>query len=215
MGQIQALLIAEWEVVKSAPFAFVAALVVIGFGIWKVVQWQHSNRHDDSRSRLELAETKVRDYEAKLAGASPDEARARIDQLEHRIDALKPRTVSADQRQRITAIVAPGGARIISIAVDGATPDGNNFARGLGAAFTSAGWLVQNAMVMGLGNPPASGVGLQVIDPAAFTPDEGVVVQALREAGIEFDLMPGAPERPMPGHPSPVARITITNRLLD
>ena len=71
----------EMRVLLDAPLLFFAALAVTSTFIWRVFEWRYAAKND----LIEL-------YKAKLDGATPEEARARIEKLE----ATIKRTVGSE-----------------------------------------------------------------------------------------------------------------------
>lgn len=130
--QIIKLLAAEMGVIMQAPLIFGGALIVITFIIWRVIGWRHAPKDD-----------LIALYKARLDGASPDEARARIDKLEATIKRtvgaewhpLTPSEISALSRE-----LASIGKRSVFIMHKNAL--GKDLAKSLAAAFESAGWQV-------------------------------------------------------------------------
>lgn len=208
----------------NAPVPFLAAMAAGWFVLRWYLKGQYETRISNAESTIALRNAQLQDYKDKLSGATPDEAKARMDALESRLDhmgpqiaALAPRRVGPEQRQMIvTALDAFRGCAIV-IAADGASPDASQLSKGLTAAFNSAAWHVQSAMVMGIANPPPSGVGFLVENPSHLTPQQNSVVEALRAAGLDFDLQASAPQQhhELLGKPSPIGEILLTTRLHD
>ncbi|MCW2388647.1 hypothetical protein M2333_001693 [Sphingobium sp. B11D3B] len=206
-----------WEqitTVIAVPIPFFAAILFVGWLIWLFVRREYSTRLENAASNLELANARLADYERKLAGASPDEAKARIDNLEAKLEHLMPRRVSAEQRERIRQALR-GTTGTISIGSDMACADAPAFNSGLTAAFRNAGWETMNPSFMGLANPPASGVGVRCLDCHNPTLKEVSVMNALTEARIEFDVQPGRDLERVNGRQEIEAEIVITPRVMD
>lgn len=203
----------------SAPVPFFAAVMFAGFIIWKIVQREYSNRLADAASKLELSAARVTDYERKLSGASPDEAKAQIELLEKRIDdlspqinALAPRTFTAEQRETASRFAAPYRDGYLRIAADGSSHDAANLGRGIAAAFQGGGWRVDMVMMLGIGEPPQSGVAVMVWNPNSLAPVENVVTDALKWSGVEFNLRVREGRRPRDGEREPDVEVLITSR---
>lgn len=62
--------------------------LVVGFAAGR---FMFSERIATLKSRIEARDEKISDYDQKLEGASPDEARKRIEALELQVKALSPR----------------------------------------------------------------------------------------------------------------------------
>jgi hypothetical protein len=80
----------EMRVIADARVVFSTALLVAIGAVWWVMDWRYSGviSHRESEIRLLNA------YKDKLGGASPDQARARIDALEATVKKLEPRPSS-------------------------------------------------------------------------------------------------------------------------
>lgn len=69
--QIIKYVVGEMRVIAQAPVTFFAAVGVMSVVIWKLLSWRHAPKDD----LISL-------YKARLDGATPDEAKARIETLE-------------------------------------------------------------------------------------------------------------------------------------
>lgn len=199
--------------VWNAPVPFIAVVLLASFIIWKIVQREYSNRLADAASRLDLSHARVQDYERQLSGASPVQAREQIERLETRLNELEPRRVTAEQREKMRAVLTAVQGRI-SIGSDMACTDASQFRASISAAFRDAGWAFTNPSFMGLGNPPMSGLGLRVPDPDNMRPTDQAVAQGLRAAGLVFDIQRSHP-RSAHGGDEPDIEIVITPRVMD
>lgn len=215
MGDVISILKANWSVIAQAPWVFVI-LTTLVFGVaWAVINHLKANRIETLEARLKLRDDEISDYKRKLSGATPDEAKARIDSLEGRLNQLMPRRITAEQREQICAALssAPGNAEIGS---DMACADAPAVSAGLTSAFQAAGWEVSRPSFMGLAVPPMSGLGLRVADPANLSEKESAVIKALRIAGLSVDVQPGKSIRHMHDQrPSADIELVITPRILD
>ena len=207
----------QFLTVLSAPVPFLLVVGTVAFAIWKFLTHYYEGRISAKDDLLALRQAQIDDYKNKLDGATPDAAKARIDALEERIEQLGPRRLSADQRQVMAAILDPFKGSAVQIVTDGASADAAQLSHGLSATFRSAGWITSGGMVIGLGNPPLSGIALIVPDPLALSPEQRAIEGALRAANLEFDLQRGGQPPPSPNdnEPEPIAEILLTNRLQD
>src|SRR5262245_43407733 len=74
----------EVRLIAKAPAVFGAALLLLGAIIWAALRWRYSGiiRHRNGIIAL---------YKARLDGATPDQARAKMDSLEGQVQPQKPR----------------------------------------------------------------------------------------------------------------------------
>jgi hypothetical protein len=136
------------------------------------------------------------EYKDKLGGASPDEAKRRIDRLEAEINALKPRKLTDDQKVKLQALLF-GLSGSVSIASELSVGDARVLAKDLIDAFHAAGWYTENPGVIGPANPPPSGIAIRVNDPNHLGPKHIVILNAMRSIGLRFDLQLGNLARPL------------------
>ena len=176
-------LLPQLTALKSVWGPFLIAAVIVGVLVYKFLDHQFRNRLDSKDSLLTLKDAQLADYMAKLSGATPDEARARIDALEERVARISPRRLKPDQRATLVKQLTGLDASINIVSDAAANVSG--FVKDLQEAFSAAGWQVnRGGMVVGIANPPPSGLHL------AFTQENQKfgerVEQAFRTAGIGF-----------------------------
>ncbi len=177
----------EYRAVARAPVAFATVLVAAGL-ISCAAIWSY-------RGEANLLRQRLAEYREKLHGASADEAKAALDALADEVSALQaqlqPRRVNSQQRQIITekSKVPSGAQYAVTIVYEGGCWDCPQYAADLDDAFRSIpGWLVNHRVMMGLRERPPQGLAVVVGDPARPSPQESLVLQALRAAGIGFDV---------------------------
>src|SRR5262249_60686968 len=81
----------EMRVIADARLVFATALLVAGMAIYWVMDWRYVAILSNRDSEIALLKSQRDDYKDKLGGASPDQARARIDALESRLAQLEPK----------------------------------------------------------------------------------------------------------------------------
>ncbi|UYO46993.1 hypothetical protein KQX64_12945 [Rhodopseudomonas palustris] len=178
--------------------------------VYFVVAGQLNGQIAVLKERLSLAEAQRDDYKTKLSGASPDEARARLDKLEALLASVLPRKLTPDQLATMSKIIGPivGSVRINN---DASSSDGAAFANAFRTFFAGQGWHVQAGIVMGPGLVSKSGVGISLVNGQSPTPAEAALLKALSAAGILFDIFPNAAIQ----HPNsePMTEILISSPL--
>ena len=187
----------QFGTVAHAPVPFLAALIVSWIVIGWLARWRFRNRIDNLQSLTNLREAQLQDYKDKMNGASPDQAKARMDALESRlfevlsqVASLAPRTLTDRQRRAALAVLDRFRGSRIKILSDAAAPDVKRLADALTATFNGAAWHVETGIVLEIANPPPTGVALLVPDPVRLTPPQQSIAEALRDAGLAFDLTP-------------------------
>jgi hypothetical protein len=186
----------EWETISKAPVTFIIGLLVLA-----VVAYQAARYH--LKERLQLRDDQIADYKNKLSGATPDEAKARIDRLEARVTQMEPRSLTDEQLASIARSLA-GSSNAIDIALDMSVPEGKTISRQLTRIFQEAGWTIRNPSVLGVLHA-VTGLFVGVKQTNSLTPPERRVVAALQASGIKFDL------RPQPPAPGADVQICITS----
>ena len=105
----------QFVTVWNAPVPFLAALLLMGWVIWKIVSREYETRLANAASRLELADARLADYERK-AGASPDEAGAKIAALERQVAKLAESPREVDGIYQHNRLRGEGKGAIINLA---------------------------------------------------------------------------------------------------
>jgi hypothetical protein len=188
-------LLEQWAVVTAAPIPFAVAVVIAAGLIWLAVGWSYSAVLSSKNAQIELQDRQLSDYKQKLDGATPDQAKARIDaleaSLEARLAAVEPRRLTATQRAAMIARLSPPAGTTPAITIVGeASGDGPQYAADFVSVFHSVGgWKVGEGTAMGIGNRPATGIALQVTN--MNSPEASSVANALRAANIDFDVRQG------------------------
>ncbi len=206
-------LIVEWRVIARSPSDSVVCRFLLGMVlVYGACRWRYRARIASLRSRLEQQSDRVAEYERKLQVASPDEAESLVEALERKIEMLRPRRVTAEQRRTIIEEVSAGAGRNISIVADATSPDAVSLAHSLANVFLCAGWKSMTTTRVGIDAAPVSGIGLKVRDRQVLSHPERLVYAGLRASGIEFD----AQQRLCAAPPEYIvdAEIVITDRSL-
>jgi hypothetical protein len=201
MSQWMQDLTAGWPMIRAnLPTFFALAVLMFGAilgGVWWLMDWRYSSIISgrdaiiaNKDSEIALFKGQRDDYKDKLSGATPDQAKARIDALEARFAAVEPRRLTAEQRAALMARLSPpaGAVPTVSIVAE-ATADSPQLAADFASVFRSAGgWTIVEPIAMGIGNRPPSGIAISVPDLNHPTVAVATVASALKAAKIEFDL---------------------------
>lgn len=176
---VQELLEANWALMKSNPAAF---LVTFALG-WVVARFMYIERIKFLKDRLDYPEDK-------MGGTSPDELRAKIRDLETRLDELRdPRLFTASQLS-VLENQLQGTQGSIMIRRDMMETSAVGPHSQMTRLFRKIGWSVRSAMVLGDDQPPVG--GLAII--SRFREVESPLVAQLRRAfdaaGITYEYRP-------------------------
>ena len=199
-----------WVVIAGAPVQFIGSVISLGTIAYLASRWRykatidgHKAAIDGHKSTIEHLTERLRgkddqlsDLKEKVGTDSPSEIKMRIDGLEVQLARLAPRRLSEDVINRIvdSLRVSPGA---VSIANDSAVADAQALAVDLARAFSNAGWAVERPFVLGISRPPPTGIGVLIAEPSSPTPKQGVIIDALRNVGIAFDLQRDSQKHPM------------------
>jgi hypothetical protein len=166
MDQLIKYVVGEMRVIADAPVVFIAALLVIGGSIWWAMRWRYSGIIESKDAVITL-------YKERLNGATPDQARAKIDSLEGQITSLKSREwpkLTPSATAEFEAALKSAGVQTISIFPQ--DRDSIFLARDLVEALTRIGWKAardtsMNGVPDGLSVWPDNDLGRTIRDTLA------------------------------------------------
>jgi hypothetical protein len=216
-------ILAQVAVVTSAPLPFFVAVLIAAGLIWLAMDWRYNaiitGREGiiaNKDSEITLLKGQRDDYKDKLSGATPDQAKARIDDLEGRLARLEPRRLTPAQRENLAMRlrVPTGSNYLIAISRDMACSDCAQLGADFSAAFGAAsGWQITNPMLGGIATMPPSGIAIKCADIVNPSAEAKLVIDAMKAVGIQFDLQVAPPSSRPAGFPqvSPV-EIVLTNQ---
>jgi hypothetical protein len=124
----------QWRLVLSDPIPFIMSIVVVAIVLWFVFDWGYGRE-------ISLLKQQLADYKDKLNGATPDQAKAKIADLERRVNLTigsKWEPLSKDESSRLTAAVAKLTPRKIQVMY--VNQLGRSLAQSIADAFVAAGW---------------------------------------------------------------------------
>jgi hypothetical protein len=199
MESIIKYVVGELSTIAHAPVAFIAAILILGTAAWWALDWRYSGIIANRDAELSSAKVQRDDYKDKLQGATPDQAKARIDALEARLANVEPRRLNNEQRTKLIEKLRlpPNISYKIAIGAK-ASGDSLQYQADIVGSFAAAGnWIVNEYQAMGIGSRPPSGFVVRFGDLNNPPPEAAIVVGALRAAAIQFDIQsfksPNAP----------------------
>ena len=122
------------RLVAQAPLAFAAGVLLLGAIIWSALRWRYAKMIEHRNGIIAL-------YKARLNGASPDQAKARMDSLEGQVVTLKNREwpkLSPAAVADLENILTSQGSHVVSIVPQ--DRDSVFLARDLVDALNRIGW---------------------------------------------------------------------------
>ena len=161
MSEIQEFL-AQLEMLKSVWQPFAIGLFVLSTCIFFAIDWRYKGVVDAKSATVEQLTAAVGEYKSKLSGASPDEARAKIERLEQTLRlAIGSRweTLTADQSNRLFNAISAMQTRRIQIMFE--NPFGKELATSIADVFRRARWDVK--LSTGAGFETGIVVGLNLL----------------------------------------------------
>ena len=135
-------ILGELHLIAEAPLVFGAAVLFLGAIIWAALRWRYSRGIERRNHIIAL-------YKARLNGATPDQAKAKIDNLEGQVVSLKNREWPKLTPAVVTdfeSVLASQGSHVVSILPT--DRDSVFFARDLVDAFKRIGWKAKRDMSM-------------------------------------------------------------------
>ena len=209
----------EIKVIRHASLIFITALLVVGgllaYGIWQAMDWRYSGVIANMNAELSSARTQRDEYKEKLQGASPDQAKARLDDLEARIRRWEPRNLSPEQRAQIAKFVqVPAGfTYMVSIGTDMNCYDCHQYATDFHSVLADAHWAIQSVLVARIQGSSPKGLAVATPDPASPLPEAIALEHALTAAGIPFERIRGGDaKQQFGGSGKQIAQLLITLR---
>ena len=132
--QLVQYVLGEVRVIADAPLVFGAAVLFLGAIIWAALRWRYSSMIEHRNRIIAL-------YKARLEGATPDQAKAKMDSLEGQVVSLKNREWPKLTPAAVTdfeSILASQGSHAVSVLPQ--DKDSIFLARDLVDAFKRIGW---------------------------------------------------------------------------
>ena len=132
----------EVRLIAEAPLVFGAAVLFLGAIIWVALRWRYSGIIEHRNRIIAL-------YKARLNGATPDQAKAKIDSLEGQVASLKNREWPKLTSAAVTdfeSILASQGSHVVSVLPQ--DKDLVFLARDLVDAFKRIGWKAKRDVSM-------------------------------------------------------------------
>ncbi len=147
-------ILGEFSVIRAAPVAFVLSLVATSLLIFSLMTWGYGRENSYLRTQLD-------DYKEKLKGATPQEARDRIDQLEklsNEVIGKRWPPLTSAQIAKLADELKPF-ANVVKISIMYENSLGKELGVSIDKAFDQAGWS-NKSFTPGSGLGPHLSVGI-------------------------------------------------------
>jgi hypothetical protein len=146
-----------WPMIRAnLPTFFVILVLIIG-AVWVAFNWSYGSVLASKNGQIELQDRQLADYRDKLKGATPEEAKAKIDALEEKVHntiGYRWDVLTKDEFLKLVDLVAPLSKRRIQVMYVNYL--GKDLARSFADAFERAGW---PEVVLSEGGGLGEGVG--------------------------------------------------------
>jgi hypothetical protein len=174
----------EWAVIRGAPWSFFTAVAIIAGAIWFFLSGINRSTLSAKDATIETLKAQNDSYKGKLSGATPEEAKARIDALEARISRVEPRQLSPEQKKIITenALLPAGACYALSIESDMHCIDCSEYAEEFSDIFSKAHWRIRTPMIERPSIKSPKGIAVLSPDPSNPPPAAAAVIRALKAA---------------------------------
>jgi hypothetical protein len=191
-ARIETILLAAWPGSIRQGLDLLVGFCLVASAVWLLVSWRYRVTVATLRAKLKAADEQLKAYEVGLGGRSAAEAASTLRRAEAHLASLPPRRLSAEQRQAIaSASCPPTDAPRLAIVYEAASGEVDRYAHDFVEAFVAApGWNVVDERYPKLDASPFSGVAVGVLDPGQPTPTEQLVIGALRDAGVAYEVLP-------------------------
>lgn len=192
---IKTVLLELWAGASGPGLTLGAGLCAGVVSVWLVMNWRYGEVVSLLRARLKHAEDQIGAFETAFAGLTPAQAGARLRRLEALLAATPPRRLDDEQKRAIAQAVGPPfDAPYLTIVYDDTSAEADRYAHDFMEAFAAApGWNVLDERYPKLPNAPPLGVAVGLADPDHPRPTEQLVLAALRDAGVAYDVLPKTP----------------------
>lgn len=130
-----------WPMIAAHPKTFMAILIAIIVVVWVVISWSYSSVLASKNSQIELQDRQLSDFREKLKGATPEQAKDKIDSLEGTLRKMIGNNWEPLRRPQIANLaiklkeIKKSRAQIMY-----ENPRGKELAQSILDAFKEAGW---------------------------------------------------------------------------
>jgi hypothetical protein len=91
----------EWAVISGAPWSLATIILVVCGVVFGFSEWVHRATIDAKDATIQSKEAQIDSYKEKLSGASPEEAKAKIADLEARLASVPPPGRALDETKSL------------------------------------------------------------------------------------------------------------------
>ena len=193
---IETALYGEWASIAGPRLYLGIGLAAAIGAIWLVLNWRYSGVVNSLRARLKSTEEQHRKFEREFPGKTPAQAAAPSCGCFSK--AICPRCRRAGLTDEQKRMIAGAGCPLatasrVAIVHDSVSKEVAAYARDFIDAFSAApGWNVIEESYPMTRLSIGVGVAVGVVDKDDPSPTETLVMLALRDAGVRYDVVPRA-----------------------
>jgi hypothetical protein len=188
-------IIGQWRMIMNAPVPYVMTTIVVALAIWAAHVWAYGRRLEKKDDTIALLDREITDYKRKLDGASPDQAKEKIESLERKVEQfsrfLEPRRLTRQQKTGLANMIRTAGPiqGRVRVVHDMSCTDCDKYAADLAEAIKSApGWMVEISHMAMSFKKASSGLAVLVRDRSQFAQEAIVLIRALERVEIPFEV---------------------------
>jgi hypothetical protein len=149
----------QWASVRNAPITFVVTAIALAVAAWSFCSFIYGSRLANRDAEIALLTRERDDYLRKLGGATPDQAKAKIEALEttvHLVIGSRWEPLSTQEVEKLALALAAVPPRFMNVFFENKL--GEELAQSMLQAFKKAGWQ-QAYLSRGAGLGPGLSVG--------------------------------------------------------
>jgi hypothetical protein len=131
----------QWEFAKNAPVLLLGITIAVGLGMWALFSFVYRERLAARDDSITLVTRQRDDYKDKLSGATPDQAKAKIEALEHTVQTVigaRWTPLTNEEVDRLAARLSAMSPKQLSVQYE--NPFGRDLAQSILDAAKKAGW---------------------------------------------------------------------------
>lgn len=188
----------EWSVIRGAPWSFIFVTATIAATIFAFINYVNSATIAAKDATIQTLTAAVTSYKDKLNGASPDEAKGKITQLESRlkefesslegrIKNIEPRHLSEDQKRIIKSYINTISGEA-TIATELGCGECIQYADEFQSTLQNSGWKVRLSLGALLSAASPTGIAVIIPNNSNKISNSIAIINSLRDANIAFVL---------------------------
>lgn len=184
----------DWIADHAGPFFTIltAAVALAATVVWFVL-WAYFRRTINDQRR------KLKEFESKLGGSTPDETRRLIDSLRARLARLEPRHLTGRQKatlKKLLTLPEPAGVTEINVSHDAACGDSRQYADEFIHVFRACSrWKPFSVTMFGSGPRPEAGLAIVCFKQGRTAAGAKLLSKAFHEAGIDHETIHSTEEQ--------------------